>query len=119
MLALLLPDELNPFLWELTADPHCSEKALRQLEESNNLTASDTAGRASLLPTSPSRGALFAIRVQLAEAALQRIPALAAGHTRARPARTEKITESLPAPDAPGAPFASPRPQTTSPDAPA
>ncbi len=114
VLALFLPDELNPFLGELTADPRCSEEALRQLEESNDLTASDTAGRASLLPTSPAREALFAIRVQLAEAALRRIPAPAAGHTRARLARTEEITESLPAP-APGAPSSSPRPPPTSP----
>jgi hypothetical protein len=114
VLALFLPDELNPFLGELTADPRCSEEALRQLEESNDLTASDTAGRASLLPTSPAREALFAIRVQLAEAALRRIPAPAAGHTRARLARTEEITESLPAP-APGAPSSSPRPLPTSP----
>jgi hypothetical protein len=131
VLALFLQDELNSFLGELTADPRWSEEALRQLEESNDLTASDTAGRASLLPTSPAREALFAIRVQLAEAALRRISASAAGHTRTSLAWTEEITESLPAP-APGAPSAAvpplpvrrPRrrpaasPPTTSPDAP-
>jgi hypothetical protein len=31
--ALFLQEELNPFLWALTADPHCSEAALRQLKE--------------------------------------------------------------------------------------
>ena len=32
VLALFLDEELNPFLSELTADPRCSEEALRQLE---------------------------------------------------------------------------------------
>ncbi len=31
--ALFLPEELSPFLSELTADPCCFEEALRQLEE--------------------------------------------------------------------------------------
>jgi hypothetical protein len=71
VLALFLQEELNSFLGELTAYPRCSEEALRQLEESKDLTAFNAAGRASLLQTSPSRAeALFAICVQLAEAAL-------------------------------------------------
>ncbi len=70
VLALFLPEELNPFLGEHTADSRCSEEALRQLEETSDLRAApNAAGRESLAPTSPAREALFAIRVQLAEAA--------------------------------------------------
>jgi len=97
VLALFLPEELNPFLGELTADSRCSEEALRQLEETTDLHAApDTAGRSSLAPTSPAREALFAIRVQLAEAALRRLQAPAAGPGRARLARTEGTAEPHP-----------------------
>ena len=114
VLALFLPDELSSFLGELTADPRCSEEALRQLEEtSDGLAASETAVRASLAPTSPAREELFFLRVKLAEAALRRIPAPAAGHTRARCAKTEETSDPLPATPA-GAPPAAP-PQATTP----
>lgn len=114
VLALFLPDELSSFLGELTADPRCSEEALRQLEEtSDGLAASETAVRASLAPTSPAREELFFLRVKLAEAALRRIPAPAAGHTRARCAKTEETPDPLPATPA-GAPPAAP-PQATTP----
>ena len=97
VLALFLPEELNPFLGELTADSRCSEEALRQLEETSDLHAApDAVGRASLAPTSPAREALFAIRVQLAEAALRRLQAPSAGPARARLARTEGATEPHP-----------------------
>ena len=94
VLALFLPEELIPFLGELTADSRCSEEALRQLEETSDLRAApDAAGRASLAPTSPAREALFAIRVQLAEAALRRLQAPSAGPARARLARTDGAAE--------------------------
>ena len=95
VLALFLPAELNHFLGELTADNRCSEEALRQLEETPDLfEAPDATGRASLAPTSPARETLFSARVQLAEAALRRIPAPASGPERARLARTEGSSES-------------------------
>ena len=94
VLALFLPEELNPFLGELTADSRCSEEALRQLEETSDLRAApDAAGRTSLAPTSPAREALFAIRVQLAEAALRRLQAPSAGPARARLARADGAAE--------------------------
>jgi len=96
VLALFLPEELSPFLSELTADPRCSEEALRQLEETPALFEDpDAAGRASFMPTSPAREALFAARVQLAEAALRRIQAPPAAPTRARLARADGSTASL------------------------
>jgi hypothetical protein len=97
VLALFLPEELNPFLGELTADSRCSEEALRQLEETSDLRAApDAAGRASLAPTSPDREALFAVRVQLAEAALRRLQAPSAGPARARLARADGAAEPAP-----------------------
>jgi hypothetical protein len=109
VLALFLPDELNSFLGELTADPRCSEEALRRLEEHDNLPAApDTGGRASLAPTSPAREDLFFLRVQLAEAALRPMPAPTAGPTRARLARTEETTDPLPTPAAGAPPAVSP-----------
>ena len=111
MLALFLPDELNSFLGELTADPRCSEEALRRLEEHDDLPAApDTGGRASLAPTSPAREDLFFLRVQLAEAALRRIPAPTAGPTLARLATTEGTTDPLPTPAAGAPPAVSPLP---------
>jgi hypothetical protein len=68
VLALFLPEELNPFLGALTADPHCSEAALRQLEETPPHSGGPAAnGRPSIAPASPDREALFAVRVQLAQ----------------------------------------------------
>lgn len=94
VLALFLPEELNHFLGELTADNRCSEEALRQLEETSDLFETpDAAGRASLAPTSPARETLFAARVQLAEAALRRIQAPSSGPARVRLARAEGPTE--------------------------
>ena len=94
VLALFLPEELNHFLGELTADNRCSEEALRQLAETPDLfVAPDAAGRASLAPTSPARETLFAARVQLAEAALRRIQAPLSGPARVRLARAEGPTE--------------------------
>ncbi len=90
VLALFFPEELNHFLGELTADPRCSEEALRQLEEKPALFEThDAAGRASLAPTSPARETLFAARVQLAEAALRRLQAPSQGPARARLARAD------------------------------
>lgn len=103
VLALFLPDELAPFLGELTADPRCSEEALRQLEETPAAGGTlDATGRASLAPTSPARELLFAARVQLAEAALRRLQAPSRGAPRARLARTEGVPEppSDPSPEA-------------------
>ena len=95
VLALFLPEELNPFFGELTADPRCSEAALRQLEETLPSSGEPhTAGRPSLAPASPAREALFAARVQLAEAALRRIQAPSRGAGRARLARAEGSTEN-------------------------
>jgi hypothetical protein len=111
VLALFLPDELNSFLGELTADPRCSEEALRRLEEHDDLPAApDTGGRASLAPTSPAREDLFFLRVQLAEAALRRIPAPTAGPARARLAKAEGTTDPLPTPAAGAPPAVSPLP---------
>ena len=121
VLALFLPDELNHFLSELTADPRCSEEALRQLEETPALFEEpDTAGRASLMPTSPAREALFAARVEVAEAALRRLSSPSQGSTRGRLARADGSLEIQPAPAAASWPVASPSlpaPATGSPSA--
>jgi hypothetical protein len=110
VLALFFPEELNRFLGELTADPRCSEEALRQLEETPTLVETpDDAGHASLAPTSPARETLFAARVQLAEAALRRIQGPSSGPPRVRLARTEGSTEPDPSLEA--------RPVTTPPQA--
>ena len=112
VLALFLPEELNPFLGALTADPHCSEAALRQLEETLPHSGEGAPnGRPSLAPASPAREALFAGRVQLAEAALRRIPAPSRGAGRARLARTDGSTET------PRDPSPAPRQDTQSPPA--
>ena len=74
VLALFTDTEVNGFFNELSANARCSETALRHLEET--MEASDDFGLArdsSLCPTSPEREALFALRVELAEAALRRI----------------------------------------------
>ena len=105
VLALFLPEELSPFLSELTADSRCSEETLRQLEEDPALFEDpDAAGRASFMPTCPAREALFAARVQLAEAALRRIQAPPPAPTRARLARA----------DGGGAALADPSPEPSS-----
>ena len=72
VLALFTDTEVNGFFNELSANARCSETALRHLEET--MEASDDFGPArdsSLCPTSPEREALFALRVELAEAALR------------------------------------------------
>jgi hypothetical protein len=76
---------------EFTANPQCSEKALRRLEETMD-SAGHSAGfglsRDSLLaPPTPAREALFALRVELTEAFLQRIICPGSGGQRDRPAR--------------------------------
>ena len=71
LLALFLEDELNPFLGELTADTRCCGGALRKLEESAGSADGRANGRGSLALTTADRETLFAILVQLAEAALR------------------------------------------------
>ena len=99
VLALFLDEELNPFLSELTADPRCSEEALRQLEEAGD--RADTVRPPSLATASPSREELFTLRVQLAEAALRRLHAHPPGTSRARLARAEGTEAPAPASPAP------------------
>ena len=90
VLALFLPEQLSPFLSELTTDPRCSKECLCQLEETPALFEDpDAVGRASFMPTSPARETLFAARVQLAEAALRRIQAPPPAPARARLARAD------------------------------
>ena len=99
VLALFLDEELNPFLSELTADPRCSEEALRQLEEAGD--RANTVRPPSLATASPSREALFTFRAQLAEAALRRLHARPPGTSRARLARAEGTEAPAPASPAP------------------
>ena len=125
LLDLFSPAERPRFLSELTANAQCSEKALRQLEEltaaaghSNSLGPS----RASLLePPSPDREALFAMRVELAEAALNRLqpsqPASRERHAHARVLRTDEAQTPFDAPSSStpnGAPPTPPPPATPS-----
>ena len=85
VLALFTDTEINGFFNELSANTHCSETALRQLEET--MESPDDFGPArdsALGPTSPEREELFALRVELAEAALRRIqPRPSGGNPRA------------------------------------
>lgn len=117
VLALFLPEELKLFLGELTADPRCSEAALRQLEESSDLAAA-AGGRASLAPTSPAREALFAARVQLAEAALRRVQMLPAGPPRPVPQARVAYAAGSPEDGPISSPEEDPRPVTPSPSPP-
>jgi len=80
LLDLFSPVELPAFLAELTSNSQCNEAALRLIEEQDMDTAALQEGwgppRSSLLvPPSPEREALFALRVTLAQAALKRIQA--------------------------------------------
>jgi hypothetical protein len=114
---------------EFTANPLCSEKALRRLEEEAD-PASHPAGfgpsRSSLLgsPT-PAREALFALRVELTEAFLHRIlpPSVGGHHDRpARVLRAAGLGDALPPPlvgAASGPPVAPPSPATSATLAPA
>lgn len=104
VLALFTDEEVNSFLSELTADPRCSEEALRQLEESTDSPEDPGAGHdSSFCLSSQAREALFAMRVGLAEAALRRIQPRPPGHTRARLARTEGTTTQEPTQPPPAA----------------
>jgi hypothetical protein len=122
LLALFLDDELNGFLQVLSGDPQCSETILRELEEAELLRAARDSRRASALPTSPAREALFARRVQLAEAALRRIQVGQPTQPRARLARAagsggpaEEVTPTPADPPlGPPAPAALPAPPPTS-----
>ena len=101
VLALFTDTEVNGFFNELSANACCSETALRQLEET--MASPDDFGpaRDSLLcQTSPEREALFALRVELAEAALRRIQPRhpSGGHPRA--ARV-LLSEGSPTPPTP------------------
>jgi len=124
LLALFSPSERNQFLAELTANPHCSEAALRQLEESAP-SAGDKDGlgpaRASLLePPSLAREALFALRVELAEAALHRIQPRRPSGQQARPAHvllTSGTPSGSPPPPLPATPAPIPPPPQTAPSA--
>jgi len=113
LLALFSPSERNQFLAELTANPLCSEAALRQLEESAS-PAGDKDGlgpaRASLLaPPSLAREALFALRVDLAEAALHRIQPRRPSGQQTRPARVLLTNGTQPG-SPPSPPSATPAP---------
>lgn len=100
LLDLFTPSERARLYAELTANAQCSERALRQLEES---AGGDCAGlgppRASLLvQPSLDREALFALRVELTEAALNRIPAPTPTQSRDRPARVLLADGASPSP---------------------
>jgi hypothetical protein len=73
VLALFRDEELTPFLATLTTDDTCSDETLRKLEEATPLSDDPDDRRTSNPLTSPAREALFARRVELAEAALRRI----------------------------------------------
>ena len=127
VLALFTDTEINSFLSELTADTRCSEEALRQLEETREPPEDLGPARDSLLDlSSPAREALFAQRVELAEAALRRIqprPSAGGGHPRsARVLRADgtggDATPLAPVTPPPTLPTPPPlRPRTTPPDA--
>jgi len=111
LLDILSPSESNRLFSELTANSQCSEKTLRQLEESGDLPG-HTAGfgppRHSLLaPPTPAREALFALRVELTEAFLHRILPSTRGPSRDRPARVFQ-TSGLPAESTPTSASAEP-----------
>ena len=125
LLDLFAPAERSRFLSELTANAQCSEKALRQLEELTAAAGHSTSlgpSRASLLePPSPDREALFAMRVELAEAALNRLqPSQPASRERQANARVLRTDEAQAPFDAPssgtprGAPPTPPPPATPS-----
>ena len=100
------PAERHRFFSELTANAQCSEKALRQLEESIDAAGHNNGlgpSRASLLePPSLDRAALFALRVELAEAALKRLqpspPASRERNASARVLRTDEAQAPFDAP---------------------
>ena len=92
MLALFLDDDLNSFLGELTTDPRCCMESLRKLEETADSADGHANGRGFLALTTTARETVFAIRGQLAEAALRRLQVRPIGPPRARLARAEGIT---------------------------
>lgn len=116
VLDLFGPHELPAFLAELTANAECNEAALRRREELDMGAATTSDGwgpsRASLWgPPSSEREELFALRVRLAKAALQRIPAtppsnrdrsaracITDGHTSPQTLATPSSSQAPPAP---------------------
>ena len=94
VLALFRDEELTAFLATLTADKTCSDDTLRRLEEATPLSSDLDGRRTSTTRTSPAREALFALRVELAEAALRRIQVSPPGPPRARLARAAGCTDS-------------------------
>ncbi len=110
------PSESQRLFSEFTANPRCSEKALRQLEEAADHAGHPTTGGASrdslLSPVNPAREALFALRVELTEAFLHRILSPGAGSSRDRPARVLRASGHPVEPSSPGtAPQAPPTPR--------
>jgi len=125
LLDLFSPSERSRLFAELTANVQCSERALRQLEESALAGGALGPSRASLL-VSPSldREALFAMRVELTEAALNRITISRPAAPRDRPARVLMTNGATPEPPSAGittsAPPSAPSPtQADAPPAPA
>ena len=106
LLDLFTPAERPRFFSELTANAQCSEKALRQLEESTDAAGHNNGlgpSRASLLePPSLDREALFALRVELAEAAINRLqPSQPTSRERNASARVLRTDEAQAPFDAP------------------
>jgi len=114
VLALFTDTELNGFFNELSASPLCSETALRQLEVCpKSLDDLGPARDSMCCQSSPEREELFALRVELAEAALRRIQPRPApgGQARATPAARVLLSEGStgpPSPPPPGLVNASP-----------
>ena len=115
VLDLFGPHELPAFLAELTANAECNEAALQRREELDLGTTATAEGwgpsRSSLLgPPSADREELFALRVRLAKAALQRIPATPSSN-RDRSARA-CLTAGHPQPPTSATPGSLPAPPT-------